>query len=358
MVLSRRQLALRFASLPAWRALETARAMLAQAPALEVGTFEPPSLGTLLTSNDDFFVRSHFSVPRFAPHSWRLKVTGCIRSGFDLRYEDLMRLQRHKLMVTIECAGNGAGMGEVGTGTWTGISLAALLKEAGLPVGAKQIRLVGADCGIDDPSRPAVTYMRSIPLQKALHQDTLLAFRMNDGPLSAEHGYPLRALVPGWYGMDCVKWLVRVEVLDHEDESYFMTERYVATRLQAVGSERLTITGMRVKAVIVQPRDGEVRASGVCTVSGFAWAGENKVAQVELSLNGGRDWTLAALTENAHPYCWVPWKYIWAPKGVGTFDIVARATDNHGNVQPENQDPARIDSYELNSYHSVRCVIR
>jgi DMSO/TMAO reductase YedYZ molybdopterin-dependent catalytic subunit len=260
--------------------------------------------------------------------------------------------------VTLECAGNGVGSGGVSTATWTGIPLATLLEQAGLSRAVRYIRLVGADRGVEAPSRVLLAFARSVPLEKALHPDTLVAFQMNGSDLSPEHGYPLRAIVPGWYGMDSIKWLTRVEALDHSDTSLFMTQRYVAVRLQAVGSDQRPITRMRVKSLITEPREGQFLTKTPHRIRGAAWAGENRVARVEVSTDGGQEWALAKLDKDIRAYCWVLWTYPWEPRDSGAYTIVARATDDHGNTQPASRDALRIDSYEMSWYHAVRCEVR
>lgn len=316
------------------------------------------ALRSLLTPNDAFYIRNHFATPHLAQSTWKLQVGGRVRSPREISYADILRQSSRALTVTLECAGNGVGGGGVSTATWTGMSLASLLKPAGLSPAVKYIRLIGADRGIEIPSQPSLAFARSIPLEKALHPDTLLAFQMNGSPLPSEHGFPLRVIVPGWYGMDCVKWLARIEALDHTDTGLFMTQRYVAARLETVGSEQHPITRMRVKSLITQPQDGEVLTPGPHTVRGAAWAGEHQVARVELSTNGGQDWVPVTLGKDVRPYSWVLWTYHWEPRAPGAYTIVARAADNQGNLQPSSRDPLRIDGYELNECHSVRCEVR
>lgn len=342
---------------PLWRPAELWASGIPQSADPKIKESDFSSLQTLLTPNNKFFIRNHFAPPLLSL-SGKVQVTGRVRSPLEIRYADILRQPSRTLTVTLECAGNGVGFGGVSTATWTGIALETLLKQAGLSSGVKHIRLVGADRGIEGPSNIPLSFMRSIPLEKALHPDTLLAFQMNGAPLPPEHGYPLRAIVPGWYGMDSVKWLLRIEALDHEDASFFMTQRYVAIRLQTIGSEQFPITRMRVKSLITQPRVGEVLAPGLYTIRGAAWAGENKLAQVEVSTNGGKDWTSATLDSDALPYSWVLWKYGWEVRAPGVYTVVGRATDDHGNTQPSSRDSLRIDSYELNWYQSVRCEVR
>ncbi len=158
--------------------------------------------------------------------------------------------------------------------------------------------------------------------------------------------------------MDSVKWLTRIEALDREDTSPFMTQEYVAVRLQAVGSERTPVTRMQVKSQIAWPRDEEVLASGQHTIRGAAWAGENKVAQVEVSTDGGQDWDPASLEKSAAQYAWALWNYHWEAQRPGEYRISVRATDDRGNTQPASRDPLRADAYELSWRQSVRCVVR
>jgi len=136
-----------------------------------------------------------------------------------------------------------------------------------------------------------------------------------------------------------------------------MTQRYMAVCLQTVGSERYPITRMRVKSQIARPREGEVLAPGSYTIRGAAWAGENPVAKVEVSINGGKDWSPANLDQAPQPYVWVLWSLPWDVKAPGAYTIIVRATDSQGAIQPSSRDSRRFDSYEQNWYHSVHCQV-
>jgi DMSO/TMAO reductase YedYZ molybdopterin-dependent catalytic subunit len=322
-----------------------------------IRTIDFSSLRTVLTPNDEFFLRNHFAVPPLSLTGWKLRVTGRVRVPLELRYADILGRPQHDGTITLECAGNGVGSGGISTATWTGVSLGALLMESGLSSSARYVRLVGADRGIEGSSSVPVSFSRSIPVEKAMHPDTLLAFRMNGARLPAEHGYPLRAVIPGWYGMDSVKWLVRIEVLERDDESFYMTQRYMAVSLQTVGSEQRPITRMRVKSQIAQPRQGEFLAQGTHLIRGAAWAGENRVTKVEVSTNGGKVWNPSNLDDASGPYAWVLWNYPWDVQMPGAYTIAVRATDDRGTTQPSARDSHRFDSYEENWYHSVRCQV-
>jgi DMSO/TMAO reductase YedYZ molybdopterin-dependent catalytic subunit len=315
--------------------------------------FDFTTLGDSITPEGDFYIRDHFPAPRVASRSWRLEIGGHVRSPLEVTYAELLRGPARSIVVTLECAGNAVGAGGVSTAEWTGIPLGKLLERAGLRPEVKQIRLIGAD-----GNEGQGFFLRSIPLEKALHPDTLLAFQMNGAQLPAEHGYPLRAIVPGWYAMDSIKWLARIEALDHEDTSPFMTQEYVAVRLQAVGSVRTPVTRMQVKSQIAWPPDGAVLGSGRYKVRGAAWAGENSVALVEVSTDGGQDWAAASLEKSPAPYAWVLWNYPWEAQRPGEYRVSVRATDDKGNTQPASRGPLRVDAYEQNWLQVVKCVVR
>lgn len=321
--------------------------------------FDFSSLQTPLTANNAFFIRNHFKVPPLSSEHWRLRVTGAVRNPFELSYREIASQPGRNLTVTLECAGNVVGGGGVSTASWTGIGLRELLDRASLQPSVKFIRFVGSDQGsVEDSAGPPIPFTRSIPLEKAVSSDTLLAYQMNGALLSAEHGYPVRAIVPGWYGMDSVKWLARIEALDHEDGGYFMTERYVSARLLAVGSLRAPVTRMRVKSQIARPREGDVLPAEPYVIRGAAWAGENKIARVEVSVDSGKSWALAALETTPQPYTWTLWNQRWVPPGPGAYTATVRAIDDQGNIQPPSQDPLQIDGYEDNWYHAVHCEVR
>jgi DMSO/TMAO reductase YedYZ molybdopterin-dependent catalytic subunit len=352
---NRRQFLRPFALLPIWM---RAGNWAGQVDRTLEGQFRLADLGSLkspLTRNDQFYVRNHFAAPQLTAAGWRLQVAGQVKAAMEISLAELQGLPSRTITATLECAGNGVGRGGVSTASWTGVPLAGLLRKAGLLAGVKHIRLVGADRGREASSQVMLPFARSIPLEKALHTDTLLAFRMNGEKLPDMHGYPVRAIVPGWYAMDSVKWLVQIEALDREDTSFYMTRRYVASRLEAVGTDQSPLTAMRVKSLILEPRDGDIVSLAATMIRGQAWAGQCPVAKVEVSTNRGGDWSPASLNSNPKPYTWVQWSFSWGPKATGSYELMARATDAEGNAQPAARDPVRLDGYELNVYQSVRC---
>ena len=351
----RRQFLSRLAVFPS--ALWLPAAGAAQGNELEGIDTSPSSLGSLITPNSGFFVRNHFQAPVLSLADWKLTMGGRLRRPREIRYPEIQQLPKRLLPVTVECAGNGVGGGAVGTSTWAGVPLADLLSAAGLDPGVRFIRLMGGDRGKVEGASQPIPFARSISIEKALHPDTLLAFEMNGAPLPTEHGYPLRAIVPGWYGMDSVKWLVSIEALDHQDLSHFMSERYVSSQLLAVGTKRQPISRMPVKSQITVPREGDRLPLQLTVIRGTAWAGDSRVSKVEVSVNEGKDWRVAELEGTPSPYAWVSWNCLWTPLAPGRYTIVVRAADAEGRTQPESRDRLRFDQYENNWYHAVRCEV-
>ena len=194
----------------------------------------------------------------------------------------------------------------------------------------------GADHGPDevvgDPSE--VTYERSLPMAKALHPDTLLAYEMNGEPLPTMHGYPLRLLVSGWYGMNSVKWLVGLHVLDHEFEGFYMTKRYMTQNEPGSPIPYTYYTRMKVKSIITNPAPGEIVPVGGYTLAGAAWSGEQDVVKVEISVDGGETWGPVDTLHSRTGYSWYRWEHRWQPPATGCYTLMCRATNNLGDTQP------------------------
>jgi DMSO/TMAO reductase YedYZ molybdopterin-dependent catalytic subunit len=304
-----------------------------------------------VTPNRLFFVRNHFEQPRLDRAGFRLHVGGLVERPLELSWEELTALPERTLFATVECAGNGRsflqtpvpgvqwGAGAVGHAEWTGVPLALVLERAGIRPGAMEVLCEGADHG-SEPDHPApMHFARSLPLRKALHPDTLLAYRMNGEWLSPSHGFPLRLFVPGWYGVASVKWLQRIEVLDHHFRGYYQSTKYTIQQRTGRGEETVVIGPMVVKSEILRPHHEEALGPGGNRVFGVAWAGEEAVATVEVSSDGGSNWGLARLIGPQAPYCWTLWEYPWEVVQPGEYTLLARATSASGQRQPMAHDP-------------------
>jgi len=184
-----------------------------------------------------------------------------------------------------------------------------------------------------------MAFARGLPLAKAMDPDTLLATRMNGEILDASHGHPVRLLAPGWYGVASVKWLTRIEVIDRSFQGYYQTKKYVIQRRTSQGIETVPLGPMPVKSEIIRPAPGTVLGVGTNRVFGVAWAGEEAVAHVEVSTDGGQNWSDAELMGLRAPYSWTLWEYLWEAAVPGDYSLLARAVSACGRVQPDQHDP-------------------
>jgi DMSO/TMAO reductase YedYZ molybdopterin-dependent catalytic subunit len=190
-----------------------------------------------------------------------------------------------------------------------------------------------------------------------MHPDTLLAFRMNGEPLTRSHGAPMRLVVPGWYGVSSVKWITRLEVLDRPYEGYFQSKKYTIRRREAAEERVVRLTRMAVKSEIIRPRADSELQPGVNRVTGIAWAGEEAVARVEISTDGGLGWHRATLAGPQAPYSWTLWEYLWEVNRPKDYQLICRATSAAGETQPAEHDPLR-GGYMINFVrpHPVRVI--
>jgi len=306
-----------------------------------------------VTPNRLFFVRNHFDVPQIDPSEWRLSIAGCVERPMSLDLDQLANFPQRSVFSTMECAGNGRsflspavsgvqwGAGAVGHAEWSGVPLKFVLQEAGLKEDTLEIVFEGADTGGEHDHPDPMLFARSLPLEKALHEDTLLAMRMNGEPLEASHGFPLRLLVPGWYGVASVKWLQRIEAVPEPFDGYFQTVKYTIERSTGRGRMRESVGAMPVKSEIIRPREHEGIGIGTTRIFGLAWAGEQAVAQVEVSTNGGQSWNRAELVGPSAPYSWTLWEYLWEVAAPGDYQLLSRAVSENGEVQPAGHDALR-----------------
>src|SRR2546429_1466863 len=263
-------------------------------------------LDSFITPTESFYVRTHFPIPSIDRDAWWLHVEGEVEKPFAINYEELLDLEWKTIPATLECAGNNRsflqpkvkgvqwGLGAVGTAQWTGVPLSILLDRAGVKADACEVILGGSDHGIlDDPKSPPgeLTFARSIPLEKA-RRDVLLAYKMNGDDLPPEHGFPVRAIVPGWYAMASVKWLQRIIVTDRPFTGYYQTIDYAYWEKRDDIAELKSLTEMQVKAEIARPAEGEtVPAKTSVRVCGGAWTCDTEITKVELSTDGGATWS-------------------------------------------------------------------
>jgi DMSO/TMAO reductase YedYZ molybdopterin-dependent catalytic subunit len=329
-------------------------------------------LTTWITPNDLFYVRSHFYTPSIDAGAWRLRVEGEVDRPLDLGLDDIRNLPSTTEIVTLECAGNGraffeprvAGVqwerGAVGTAAWTGVRLGDLLNRAGIRSSARYVWLDGADSGVGR----APDFIRSVPIDKASDRDTLLAYQMNGETLPVSHGFPLRAIVPGWEGAYSVKWLTHIQVSAQDHDGPFVQTGYryprrpIAPGGTVAPADTVPLRSMPVKSVITAPSaNGVVMPGSPVRVSGFAWAGETEIERVEVSTDNGRTWTTARLGRDESRYAWRQFEHVWRAPDAGSYVVLARATDSRGITQPvvPEWNPA---GYVWNAIDSVRINVK
>jgi DMSO/TMAO reductase YedYZ molybdopterin-dependent catalytic subunit len=324
------------------------------------------ALGAPLTPTPSFYRRSHFAVPRVDAAAWRLRVAGEVERPLHLALADLAAMPRATLAVTLECAGNGRnlmtpvpegipwGLGAVSTAEFTGVRLRDVLEAAGPVPAAVEALFRGADRGPVAPGREEC-FARSLPLGAARGGDALLAWEMNGEPLAAEHGFPLRLVVPGWYGMASVKWLVEVRLIAERFRGYFQAEHYVYVG-EAGTPDGTPVTRARVRSLIAAPADGAALPPGPVELRGTAWSGAAPVARVEVSADRGATWADAELEPAPSPYAAAPWRLAWLPPAPGEYLLMTRATDAEGNTQPA-APVANAQGYGNNCIQRVRVSV-
>jgi len=322
-----------------------------------------------ITPTGMHYLLVHYDIPEVQGAQWRLKVDGAVARPLELTLEEIRQRPVQTLAVTMECAGNGRALfaprrisqpwllEAISTAEWTGTPLRGILAEAGLSPSAVEIVFSGLDRGVEGGE--VQSYQRSLGISDATRGEVLLAYQMNGESLPPQHGYPLRLLVPGWYGMASVKWLERIEAVTEPFQGYQMVNAYRYKSGAEEAGEPMAL--IQVRALMVPPgipdfltRTRLVRA-GPVALTGRAWAGRKRVAQVELSTDGGGSWEKAQLEAPVSTYAWSPWSTQWqaAP---GAYVLCVRATDADGGVQPL-EGRWNVGGYGNNMVQRVEVVV-
>jgi DMSO/TMAO reductase YedYZ molybdopterin-dependent catalytic subunit len=351
-------------------ALRDGRIVRSEAPLNLEMPFE--TLEGFLTPTESFYVRTHFPIPRIDKDAWWLHVEGEVEKPFVINYEQLVQLESVTMPATLECAGNNRhflepkvkgvqwGLGAVGNAEWTGVRLSTLLDRAVLKSTAREAIFEGSDHGLlEDPKSPPgeLTFARSVPLAKARH-DVLLAYRMNGKDLPPEHGFPVRAIVPGWYAMASVKWLQRIIISSERFNGYYQTLDYAYWKRRGDMGELTPLSEMQIKAEISRPTQGEaIPRNSDFRVCGAAWTGESEIVKVDLSMDGGVSWSEARVIGTSKRCAWRLWEFDWrTPSEAGPVELIARATDSEGRTQPVCRDRDR-GTYMINHLLPIKVQI-
>ncbi len=326
-----------------------------------------------VTPNERMFVRNNLLTPLIDMKEHRLTITGLVDRELSWSVFDLAKsFPTVTLQGMLECAGSGRSSfqpaasgtpwlptGGMGCPKWGGVRLRDILKAAGLKPGAAHVAGQGGDPGMVATQAPVI---RSIPLAKAMEENTLVAWSMNGAPLPFVHGYPVRLVVPGWVGSASTKWLHTLTVLNAPFKGTFMTSSYVMPRYpvepgQKMSADTVSTEAWPVKSIINSPAPHtRVKAGDRVIVRGRAWVGEGAVERVEISSDEGRSWQRAELARAGDKYAWRTFTYGFEPKQPGYFTLLARAWDDRGNAQPAVSTWNPL-GYFWNGWHRVGVIV-
>lgn len=308
-----------------------------------------------MTPTHVFYVVQHFAVPEpIRAEDWQMTIAGEVKTPLTITYEDLRRLPARTVRTVMECSGSDANFFEyfkgegprpnraeegmiLSAGEFTGVPLATVLAQAGLTHKAAHVRVEGWDRGVPataKPGTPPFYYDKGLPIEKALHPDTMLAWAQNGEALEHLHGAPVRLLVPGWSGNWSVKWVQRLEVMEESPDCWYHWQfYYYGTSADDPHKELITTIGVR--SLVTFPRDDATTIqAGTHVIRGRAWSGAGAITQVEVSVDGGQTWHAAHLEPPRERWLWVRWSWVWdAPPG--QYRVMSRATDEVGRVEPQ-----------------------
>ncbi len=339
------------------------RSRLRKHPAMLVRQERPLNLGipvervrqSFITAQTHFFVRNHGTVPHVNPYDYRLSVTGLVRSPLQLSLSEIQaKFPVSTVLAVLQCAGHRReelaalhpipgeiawGVEAIGNALWRGVSLREILLAAGVEQEAQYVAFTGLDEIQKGEER--FGFGGSIPMEKALCEEVLLAYEMNGEPLPPLHGYPLRVIVPGYIGARSVKWLANIHVQEQPSTNYFQLKAYrffpPETREKDADWEQAPMLGdLPLHSVICHPTEGNVLMAGTHTITGYAITGVgHHVERVELSLDGGTTWIEASTQPGIQPWTWRFWRATLDLQP-GQYQIIVRAWDSAGRTQPEN----------------------
>jgi len=329
-------------------------------------------LNSFITPVPHFFVRNHMHEPStLDAQEWKLSIAGEVEKPYSLTLAELAKLEARTVVNTLECAGNGRslqnpkvagvqwGKGAVGTARFSGPQLKTILEKAAMKSTARHVMFRG----LDEVPGKVPPFIRSIPIEKAIDVDTLIATKMNGAPLTKHHGFPARALVPGWIGAASCKWITEIKLLDKPFEGNFMSPGYRLPNQPVKPGDTVkpedthSVTALDVKSVIATPANDAILKSKSVTVTGAAWAGEAEISKVEISTDAGVTWQPATLGTDRAKYAWRIWSYRWKPAKPGAYTIFSRATDTKGRTQPSSAvwNPS---GYLYNAYDEVNIHVQ
>ena len=311
--------------------------------------FDLARLTSWVTPVDEFYVRNHFPAPKISSaRDWVIHVSGSVRRAQKISLDQLKDFPHIEQVVTLECAGNSShrNHGLVSNAKWRGVPLRMLLEKVGLQSNAAHVVFYGADMGGHDTHH----FSRALSVDQAMYSENMLATEMNGNPLPQDHGFPVRLIVPGWYGMAHVKWLERIEVIDRPFDGRYQTTFYVNKRAMLSGENMAwkpePITKIPVKSIVTRVHRDYLVAGNIYRVSGVVWGGDTPIESVEINIDDDAHWNPAILQHHRNPFAWTLWSYHWMNPSVAVHTLVSRATDHSGRRQPTKRSSRLRGPYQ------------
>jgi len=307
-------------------------------------------ISEFVTDNDDFYLVQHYGQPEIDNDTWRLRVTGMVDNELEFSLSDLMNRQATERQIGFECGGNSQRLfhGLIGNADWRGVSLADILRQAGIQQGAKEVVFFGADLATEEIRGREVekAFARSLSVTDAMREENMLAFEMNGDPLPHYHGKPVRLLVPGWYGVANVKWLTQIHVQSTRYMGRFMGRDYVTLKKENVGGVdrwvENSVTTMNLKSSIIRVTE----LGGSYSIQGFVLNDGTPLRSVEVKIDDG-PWLTAEINPNNTQYSWKLFSLDWPNPTAGEHTLVSRVTDINGNVQATQEElPEKVSYWE------------
>ncbi|WP_316571382.1 sulfite oxidase [Neobacillus sp. YIM B06451] len=300
-----------------------------------------------ITPDKLFYRRNHFSYPALSYSNYWLPINGIVSKPLLLSKQEILQLPSKTIQVVLECSGDKRRFfepkvfgeqwekGAISQGYWRGVPLRTLLERSGISEGAKEVVVEGYDFGERTDLNKIFSYARSLPIEKALHPDTLIAYEYNGRPIPFKHGYPLRLIVPQWYAMASVKWIKQIRVIDSTFKGPFQTIDYVYYPNKETNQDAFPVTSINVNSTIQKPLHMEILNTGKHLIKGIAWTGNGFISKVEISVDRGSTWLLTTLEPvRQEGYGWQRWSYEWSVPKKGEYVILSKATDSTGRTQP------------------------
>ncbi|WLD91648.1 sulfite oxidase [Alkalihalobacillus sp. AL-G] len=329
--------------IPVVRPYLTTRSILPENQETPISFTEGELISDLL-----FYRRNHFAYPNFISNFYSIPISGAVGLPKSFTLQEILTLPAKTIKVVLECAGNKRAFfdpkvfgeqwekGAISQGYWKGVPLRSLFQHTGLRESATEVVFEGYDFGKRKDSNSIHNFVRSLPIGKALHPDTIIAYEYNGKPIPFKHGYPFRLIVPEWYAMASVKWIKQLIVIKNKFTGPFQSVDYVYYPDKEKDDGKFPVTTMNVNSTIQKPLDMEILDTGSYEVKGIAWTGKGMIAKVEISMDGGENWNTCDFRANSSDkYGWVSWNYHWSIHQKGEYTIMVRATDSENRMQPE-----------------------